>query len=81
MQLWKFEGKKVRLLDSDGDVFIGYADIYHDADDTASGIASLTVIPHGGGYDSAIDFEEPEIVSIEIVTADIPNIPTMAEAI
>jgi len=78
MQLWKYEGKQVRLLDSDGDVFLGYADIYHDADDTASGIASLTVIPHGGEYDSAIDFEESEIVSIEIVAADIP---TMAEAI
>ena len=78
MQLWKYEGKQVKLLDSDGDVFVGYADIYHGADDTASGFASLTVIPHGSDYDSAIDFDENEIASIEIITFDVPE---MAKAI
>ena len=78
MQLWKYEGKQVKLLHLDGDVFIGYVDIYHDADDTASGIASLSFIPHGGDYDSAITFEETEIASIEIIAA---TPPAMQEAI
>jgi len=78
MDLWKYEGKQVKILDTDGDIFVGYADIYHDADDAANGIAALTCIPLGGTPDMLIDFEESEIASIEIVAS---NVSAMAVAI
>ena len=79
MKLWKYEGNQVQIAHIDGDVFIGYADIYHDADDTANGIAALQCIPHGGGLIDSIYFEENEIASIEIISDD--ALPAMAKAI
>jgi len=78
MDLWEYEGKQVKILYTDGNIFVGYADIYHDADDTANGIAALTCIPLGGSSEVMIEIEEPEIAGIEIITA---NISAMAEAI
>jgi len=78
MNLWKYEGNQVQIAHIDGDVFIGYADIYHDADDTANGIAALQCIPQGGSLEDSVYFEEPEIAGIKIITVDSP---TMAEAI
>ena len=77
MQLWEYEGKRVRITDVDGEVFIGLADIYHHADDNESGIASISLDPDGIS-DAYIGFDENEIASIEILASEIPD---MAEAI
>ena len=85
MDLRKYDGKRIRLTDVDGSVFTGYAD-YHDAEDNASNISSLSLDLDGDienlqfkyKGDVYIDFEEPEIANVEIITNDNP---VMAEAI
>ena len=67
MNLQAFIGKRVKLVDIDGDVFFGLADIYHFDYDTASGTSSLTFLTDAGEY---LDFEETEIASIECM--DVP---------
>jgi len=78
MDLWKYEGKQVKIIYTDGDVFVGLADICHDANDTASGNAALTCIPFEGTDETMVEIEDYEIASIEILPT---ATPTMAEAI
>ena len=66
MNLQSFVGKKVRLVDTNGNVLTGTADIYHHDYDTASGSAALTFIADSGDY---LDFDESEIKSIELAYA------------
>ena len=73
MNLKEYAGKMVRLIDTDGDIFTGRADIYHYDYDTASGIAAMTFLSDDGRY---LDFDENEIASIEIISADIPVMAT-----
>ena len=64
MQLWECLDRQVKITTVDGSVYRGLADIYHHEEDTANGIASLTVALADGNL---VDFDEPEIKSIEIV--------------
>ena len=43
MLLWEFLDEQVIITTTDGNVYRGLADIYHSAEDTSSGIASLTI--------------------------------------
>ena len=58
------------ITTTDGNVYRGLADIYHSAEDTSSGIASLTIALADG---SLIDFDEPEIAGIEIDAITMQN--------
>lgn len=72
MDLKELPGKKIRLIDNDGDVFIGYAGDYTWADDNIpEGIAAIAIdYPIKNGkikYENIVDFNENEIASIEII--------------
>ena len=71
MNLWKYDGKIINLTDTEGQTFIGFAD-YHDAEDNASGISSLSIILESDEDGIALEFEESEIVGIEIVSSGTP---------
>ena len=71
MKLWMYEGKKIKLTSVAGRIYVGIADIYHEADDNESGVASLSVEISDGTY---IDFDESEIASIEIIETAIQNL-------
>ena len=75
MQLWKYLGKHVKVTTIYGSTQLGIADIYHYAEDTASGIAALTVALADG---TLIDFDELEVATIEIISSESP---IMASAI
>ena len=68
MDLRIYDGKNIMVTDLDGQTFVGFAD-YHDAEDNASGVSSLTVILDGS-LDIAHDFEEHEITNIKILNVD-----------
>ena len=68
MNLWKYDGRKVKITDVYGQTVIGIAD-YHSAKDNASGIDSLTIEMSENQSGMLIDFEEPEIVLIEVIYA------------
>jgi len=79
MKLWEYEGKYLRIIDVDGDSFVGRYDYYTSELDAPDGIASLTIRPLGSNPDKIlIQFTESEIASIEIIAV---NDPIMAEAI
>ena len=72
MELRKYEGKNVRLIDVDGDGFIGYASDYIFADDNAPEEVESIVLSHptrddGYVYDTSVEFTAHEIRSIEII--------------
>ena len=71
MKLWMYEGKKIKLTSVTGRMYVGIVDIFHEAEDNESGIASLSVEMADGTY---IDFDEPEIVNIEIIETAIQNL-------
>ena len=71
MNLWMYEGKKIKLTSITGRTYVGIADIYHEAEDNESELASLSVEMADGAY---IDFDEPEIASIEIIEATIQSL-------
>lgn len=75
MNLWKYESKQVKITYTDGGTLVGYADIYHEADDNASGIASLTVAPQGSGNNALIDVGEDEIANIEVIATNFSELP------
>ena len=70
MQLWEYLDEQVKITTFDGSVYRGFADIYHFAEDTASGIASLTIALADG---SLIDFDEHEIASIDFASITTQN--------
>ena len=70
MQLWEYLDEQVKITTIDGSVYIGFADIYHFAEDTSSGIASLTIALADG---SLIDFDDPEIAGIEFAVITTQN--------
>ena len=76
MKLWEYEGKRIRLIDIDGQVFTGFIDHYTSDLDNPSGIASLS-LEQDGERGNLINLEEPEIASIEILEAA----PKMAVAV
>ena len=67
MNLRQYEEKMVKLVDTDGDEFIGYATDYCFPDDNEpEGIASITLMDVSG-YTNPIEFYENQIKSIEII--------------
>ncbi|MCL2017084.1 MAG: hypothetical protein FWG68_12650 [Defluviitaleaceae bacterium] len=46
MKLYEYEDKYVKIVDIDGNVFVGFVDIYTSELDEPDGIASLTIIPY-----------------------------------
>ena len=71
MNLWMYEGKRVKLTSVSGRIYVGIADIYHEAEDNESEMASLSVEMADGTY---IDFDEPEIARVEIIEAGIQSL-------
>ena len=71
MKLCEYEGKKVRIFNKFGQVFVGLADIYSCADDNESGVASILFVSDDGSF---LEIEEPEILKIEIIGAATHNL-------
>ena len=71
MNLLEYRKKHIRITDVDGEIFTGFADYYTSELDDPEGVASLSIRPdnHEG---VVVSFEESEIASIEVITADIP---------
>ena len=69
--LWMYEGKKIKLISVTGRTYVGIADVYHEAEDNESEIASLSVEMADGTY---IDFDEPDIARIEIIETGIQSL-------
>ena len=65
MNLYEFWGKRVKITDTDGKIFIGYAAYYTSALDDPDGVGYLSLEPDGR-EDILIDFTENEITNIEI---------------
>ncbi|MCL1999504.1 MAG: hypothetical protein FWG65_12135 [Turicibacter sp.] len=66
MELHKYEFKRVRVVATNGKVFVGFVDVYtHELDDP-DGLESIAVKPDGTtGY--VVGFYEKDIVSIEVL--------------
>ncbi|MCL1878285.1 MAG: hypothetical protein FWF80_05465 [Defluviitaleaceae bacterium] len=77
MRLWEFEGKRIKITDVDGQVFIGACDYYTSELDDPNGVASLSLAPDGED-DITIGFTADEIAGIEIIP---DAMPVMAEAV
>ena len=56
MELWRFEGKDVKIRFVDGDTMTGRAIDFSSAEDNANGVDSICI--------GNIEIEEPEIASI-----------------
>jgi len=78
MKLWEYKGKRLKVTDIHGNVFVGTYDHYTSGLDAPSGVACLSIEPDYNPDRILIEFEEPEIVSIEVIVA---NAPAMAEAV
>ena len=70
MKLWKYSGKHIKITADDGQVFEGIAQDYVSELDNPSGVSCISI--------GDIEFEENEIVKIEVISADTP---TMANAV
>ncbi|MDR2166657.1 MAG: hypothetical protein LBE35_02245 [Clostridiales bacterium] len=66
MHLWEYEGKRVKIVDDDGNITVGLADFYTSELDDPNGVASLTIRPDGVSG-ALFEFEENEIAHIEII--------------
>ena len=72
MDLRSFEGKKVRLIDIDGDVFEGYASDYIFPEDNFPEEVEAIILDYpvkNGSYkfEYPVEFTAPEIKSIEVI--------------
>ena len=69
--LMKYEGKTIKLIDIDGDVFTGYVTDYIYADDNEPEVEGIIikkpVRSDGYNYTHDVEFDAPEIKSIEIL--------------
>lgn len=61
LKLWEYEGKQVRVIFKDGDVYEGKAKDFDDKFDNTSGYDSISI----DTGDMMFDVDEPEIESIE----------------
>ena len=73
MSLWKYDGKTVKLTDVYGQTIIGIAD-YHSAENNTSGIDSLAIETSDDNGGILIEFDEPEIVNVEVLYAVSQNL-------
>lgn len=70
--LRKFEGKRVKLIDVDGDIFEGLASDYIFAEDNVPEEIEAIVLDYpvrndGYKYHNPVEFKAPEIRSIEVI--------------
>ena len=65
MNLWEYEGMRIKIIDVDGRIFIGYCDHYTSPLDDPDEVGYLSLEPDGRD-DILIDFMESEIASIEL---------------
>ena len=65
MNLWMYNGKKVKIIDLNGQTFVGIAD-YHSAENNTSGVDSLAIEISDSDEGILYEFEEHEIASIEL---------------
>ena len=69
MNLWEYSGKHVRIIDVDNRKHMGFVEFYTSELDDFDGVASISLRPYNTeGF--LIDFTEPEIAGIEIITAN-----------
>ena len=61
------------IVDVDGGKFEGVADLYTSALDNPNGVASIA-IRQSNKRGILIEFEEPEIASIELISATVQNL-------
>lgn len=73
MNLRSYEGKNVRLTDTDGEVFEGYAADYIFAEDNVPEEVEAIVLDYpirksdGHKFESPVEFTATEIKSIEVI--------------
>ena len=73
MDLIDYEGKTVRLTDTDGEIYEGYAADYVFADDNEPVEVDAIILDYpvresdGYKYETPVEFTEPEIHSIEMI--------------
>lgn len=73
MNLRSYEGKNVKLIDIDGEIYEGYAADYIFADDNEPVEVEAIVLDYpvrksdGYKYENPIEFTRPEIKSIEVL--------------
>lgn len=63
MDLWKYTGKKVKLVDIDNKEWVGKCEGYTSDVDNDNGVASITIMTDP--YEGTICFYENEIKSIK----------------
>ena len=65
MHLEKYDGKNVRIITIDGETFVGFVYNFSPGDENENGKNSIIVdLPDG----RAFDFDESDILSIEVVS-------------
>ncbi len=65
----KLEGRKVRLVDIDGEIFEGYVtDYFYPEDNEPEGIAGIAIDNCPQRPNMWVGFNEPDIRSIEIIS-------------
>ncbi|MCL1986980.1 MAG: hypothetical protein FWG64_03290 [Firmicutes bacterium] len=70
MKLHTYRKKIVKIIDIDGDIFIGYVDNYTSALDDPDGMPNIDVIPYNipnWDMNNLLGLNENEISSIEII--------------
>ncbi|MCL2198179.1 MAG: hypothetical protein FWB80_04570 [Defluviitaleaceae bacterium] len=77
MKLWEYTNKRLKITDVNGKIHTGIGDHYTSELDSPEGVATLSLDPDGRD-DIYIEFEESEILKIEILPAEVP---ILAEAI
>ena len=71
MKLREYEGKRARITDVSGRIYIGLVDIYSYADNNESGIASILFVSDDGAF---IEIEETEIAKVELIGASVQSL-------
>ncbi|MCL1999510.1 MAG: hypothetical protein FWG65_12165 [Turicibacter sp.] len=70
INLNNFKFKDVKIVDIDGDVFVGHIEYYTKALDDPDGLANIALVPYNlpnWDSDSLLELYEKDIVSIEVL--------------
>jgi len=79
MKLWEYSGKRVRIIDIDGQRHVGFIEFYTSELDDPDGIACLSLRPDYNPDRILIDFTESEIADIEVLSANAPQMTETAQ--
>ena len=77
MKLWEYEGKQVKITDTDGQVFIGFYNHYVSELDDPDGVGYLALDPDNRSG-VLINITKNEIVDIEVIQ---PNFSVIEKVI